>query len=288
MLAQVADYPPGSTYGPRVLYDYEFIWMLSGSAVWTVQQLDPSGEVASAEEQHLRPGQLVLARRGIRDHHRWDPNQPSRHAYLHFQIHDHGTLPPEEEWPTMRRLTGSPILEGLCGYLLELGGDPSEGASQRSGEIVTLLLDVFVRGPLPADRPRLPGQILSTVEHVRRIWADDGMRIVPVGELAGATHLSVGHLHRLFRGEFGLGPSRVFELIRLARGAVALQRSNSALAQIADLTGYSNPYHFSRRFSEVYGCPPGTFRSTRAGSDPLEPLKAAGLLEVAHPLLTAS
>ena len=36
-------------------------------------------------------------------------------------------------------------------------------------------------------------------DFVRRIWTADGMRMIEVGELAAAAHVSAGYLHRLFR-----------------------------------------------------------------------------------------
>ena len=32
----VADYPPGSTFGPRDARSYEFVWLLRGSATWLI------------------------------------------------------------------------------------------------------------------------------------------------------------------------------------------------------------------------------------------------------------
>ena len=39
----IAGYPPGATFGPRLLYDFEFIWIIEGSAKvdWTNTGLKP-------------------------------------------------------------------------------------------------------------------------------------------------------------------------------------------------------------------------------------------------------
>ncbi|WP_107291932.1 helix-turn-helix domain-containing protein [Streptomyces ambofaciens] len=55
-----------------------------------------------------------------------------------------------------------------------------------------------------------------------------------------------------FRDAYGCGPARAFELVHLARAALALQRSNLSLAQIAAEYGLSSPYHCSHRFAATY------------------------------------
>jgi AraC family transcriptional regulator len=278
-LVQVADYRPGDTFGPRRLEDYEFVWMLGGSAVWTVRD-------GGRETDHvLKPGSLALARARTVDSYQWDERQPSKHAYVHFRLSDRGSLPEESAWPAVRILLGSPILEGICGYLLELAGQQSDHARDRSDQLVGLLLDVFVNGPLNEPFTGLTPHLATVAEYVRTSWGSGGLRIISADELCSATSISAGHLFRLFRGQYGCGPAHALELVRLARAATSLQRSNATIAEVARLSGFANPYHFSRRFSAVYGTPPGAFRALTASPDPLKPVRDAGLLPMAHVLL---
>src|SRR6266498_1072378 len=66
----VAVYPPGATFGPRRLHDFEFVWLLQGAAEWRYDQ----GSIT------LGPNSLLLARPGIRDSFIWDRTRPTRHA----------------------------------------------------------------------------------------------------------------------------------------------------------------------------------------------------------------
>lgn len=282
---QVADYPPAATYGPRLLHNYEFVWLLSGSARWRVDELDPKGDVVRRHEHELQPGALVLARAGTVDSYDWDHRRSSSHAFVHFEIESWGSLGPATDWPMIRTMEGNDPLAGLCSYLLSLSNADSREARQRSAEIVALLLDIFVRGPLPpASRSLLPVRLLSVVDFIRTRWESDGIQIVTVGELAAAAQLSVGHLSRMFRQEFGCGPASGLELVRLGHAAIALQRSNLSLFEVAQLSGFSNPYHFSRRFSVAYGISPGRFRKQQH-ANPLWPLEKAGLLALWGTLL---
>jgi AraC family transcriptional regulator len=284
---QLADYPPGSTFGPRRLADYEFVWILRGSALWRMRDSDDLGADQTEVQEHLKPAMLALARAGAVDSYRWDAVRPSTHAYVHFRIEDRAQLPPAAGWPLVRSLDTAPVLAGLCGYLLELAAQPLSLAQDRSAQLLGLLLDLFVRGPLPDPALPLPPAVVRTVDHVRAIWRS-GVRIVSVDELAAAAGVSPGHLFRLYRQHVGPGPARALELVRLVRAAVALQRSNASLAQIAALTGFADAYHFSRRFAATYGMPPGAFRTEGVTGDVLAPVRAAGLLPLVTALMTSS
>jgi AraC-like DNA-binding protein len=279
----VVDYVAGSSYGPRRLADYEFVWLLSGSAVWTVHKGGPPGAQAPPPLT-LRPGTLLLAPTGAVDSFTWDLHQPTRHAWAHFRVLDAAQLPDPATWPLVRSMAAAPVLAAACAYLLELAALPSAEARQRSDQFLGLLLDLFVRGPLEAPPPGLPPLLAATFEYVRQRWLADGVRLITIDELVTAVNVSAAHLHRIFRHHLGCGPARALELVRLSRAAVMLQRSNATLEQVAGTAGFANAYHLSRRFRSAYGVPPGAYRRHHATADPLAPVRAAGLLPLAQAL----
>ena len=285
-VVQLADYAPGSTYGPRELLEHEFVWLVDGSATWTASPgprsaaapLGPAGGTTLA----LAPGTLLLAPAGAVDYYQWDHRRPSRHAWAHFSVEDPGELPDPAGWPLTRDMTTAPVLQAVCGYLLELAGQQSTAARRRSDQLLGLLLDLVVRGPLEEPEAVLPPLVTAALDAVRRSWRSGGMRLVGAEEIAGAAGVSVGHLFRVFRQQYGCGPARALELVRLARAAVLLQRSNASLAEVAATCGFANAYHLSRRFRAAYEVPPGAYRRSSASQDALGPVRAAGLLPVAH------
>ena len=224
-------------------------------------------------------GDLALARRGTVDSYQWDLDRPSRHAYLHFAIDELGDLAAPQTWPTTRSLHEHPVLDGVCRRLVELGASADDAAQARTDQLVGVLVDTFVG--LEVDRP-LPAHLQAIAEHVARVWRRDGLRLIEVRELADATSLSAGHVFRLFRTEYGTSPARALELLRLARAATALERSNATLEAIARGSGFANAYHLSRRFAAVYGFPPGRYRSMPSRPDPLEPVRSTRLLGLAR------
>jgi transcriptional regulator GlxA family with amidase domain len=185
-------------------------------------------------------------------------------------------------------MTAAPVLSGLTTYLLELAKLTGEQAAQRTDQLLALMLDLFVTGPFGSSPLEgLPDVLIKIIDATRSIWIEEGMRIVSVEELATTVGVSPGHVFRLFRESYGIGPARVLELVRLVRAATWLQRSNSTLAEIAARAGFANAYHFSRRFSGVYGSAPGTFRRRGTTSDPYEVLRSPALVSLAQVLLQA-
>ncbi|GAA1489692.1 helix-turn-helix transcriptional regulator [Brachybacterium sacelli] len=282
-LAQVADYPAGSSYGPRRLPDFELVWLLTGSARLT---LVPRAACVEAVDYTLLPGDLAVARSGDRDHYAWDPRVPSRHAYLHFTVDALGSLPDPSRWPAMRKFSDLPLLEALCDYLLALAADGSESAWHRSTQVLHWLVDLYVTGPLPHDpMAGLPAPVHVALEKVRDIWTRDGLRLIHVQELASDAHVSTAHLHRVFRASLGVGPARCLELVRLWQAATALQRSNATVSEVGALCGYPDRFHFSRRFRSLYGMSPREVRYQSGALDFAGPLRRAGLLGLAQRLL---
>jgi AraC family transcriptional regulator len=267
----VAVYPPGATFGPRRLPDFEFVWLLQGTARWRYDQ----GSI------DLRPGSLLLGRPGTVDSFVWDRTVPTRHAYLHFRLDEPlPDLPDPALWPLVRRLPGDDPLRPLLRYLLDLGEGRTRDQERTVREVLRLLLLLFVAGPLPdrAGRP-LPPHLDALLGFVRRAWAPPApTRRLTLQELAAGACVSSGYLSRVFRHHYGVGPVAAFELLRLGRAATLLVRSNLAVAAVARDCGFANPYHFSRRFHRVYGQPPGRYRRAAARLEPSEPLARAGLL----------
>ncbi|NED93753.1 AraC family transcriptional regulator [Phytoactinopolyspora alkaliphila] len=300
----VADYPPGSTFGPREAKSFQFVWILRGRASWWHD--------GAAEPVQLEPGRLLLVRPGMRDSFRWDTDGPTRHAYVHFTLgdvvqpaqHQDPVLGPRalvsdpgaqalgspEHWPLTHPIDerDGPIA-ALCRYLLWLGDARPDGWKERARDVLALLVVTFVAGPLPGDDdPPFPRPLDAMVRHVAGRWRDGVARPVPLTELATAASISPSSLSRLFRREFGVGPVAALELIRLARAEPLLWMSNLTMAAIAAQCGFTDAYHFSRRFRAAYGVPPSVFRADGAGSSRLAPVGQTRLRPLERRLRTVN
>ncbi|MEO3749397.1 helix-turn-helix transcriptional regulator [Streptomyces sp. B6B3] len=272
----VADYPPGSSFGPRRARSYEFVWLLAGSATWTRDAADPADAALA-----LAPGTLLLVRPGMWDAFRWDPARPTRHAYVHF--HTRGG-PADAGWPLTRELSGRrDPMAALCRHLLRLGTDRPPDWREHARATLRLLLLTFVGGPCPArsSAEPLPEPVLAMLAAVRERWADGVARPVPLPALAAAGGVSVSTLCRMFRRRFGLGPVEALERLRLARSEPLLWLSDLPLGAIATQCGFADAYHFSRRFRAAYGVPPSAFRALPPEAAPPSPAESGGLAALA-------
>jgi AraC-like DNA-binding protein len=257
----VAHYPPGATFGPLRLPDFELVWLLSGSASWR--------RVGSAEQCRLTTADVLLLTPGIVSEFAWDPRQPTRHAYVHF-----GLRADPAGWPRVRfgQLPGP--LGGMLDYLVWLGTRQPAGWRTRAEDVLSAAVRAFVCGPLPpGDLQPEPAPLAAALDHVQRAWRDR-VRPVPLPELASAASVSQSYLARLFRDHYGCGAVTGLELVRLDRGRTLLTRSNLSVTEVARACGFADPLHFSRRFKAAYGVAPREYR--RAGTLPVagQPLVA--------------
>src|SRR5271167_4139878 len=91
----IASYPAGASFGPRLMRDYEFVWVMMGSGVAYFDK----DRIEAPEDS------LLLCRPGMTDRYDWNPKSRSVHAYLHFGLRiSKGTWDPGNDWPLKRAL----------------------------------------------------------------------------------------------------------------------------------------------------------------------------------------
>ena len=250
----LASYPPGATYGPRTLTDFELVWLRTGSAQW-----HGGGECAQLQ---LAPGDLLLIPPGTRDEFRWDREVPTRHGYVHFL-----SGPGSVSAPLLRRGQAHGPVGGLLEFLLWLGEAQRPGWRERAGELLAVITQVLTAGPLPEQAPPEPAALAAALDYARRQWAA-AMRPLTLRELAAAACVSPSYLSRVFRRQYGCGPSAALELVRLERARTMLARSNLTITQVAGACGFADPLYFSRRFRAVHGIAPSAYRDNGAAAVP--------------------
>lgn len=270
-----AVYPAGAAVGLRTLSEFQFVWILRGSAEWWTTE----------QTREIRPGQLVLVRPGTRDRWDWDRQRPTTHGYVYFRLQSSWEPSTSRSWPALRDAGEDDPLPATLRYLLRLDAT-SQADREIAAELVRFVLVLFTSGSPTPSGPPLPAVVESVVEYVYQAWAPSGLaRAVFLDELAAAAAVSSGHLSRVFRSLFGVGPIAAFELLRLARAATLLSESDLPITAIARSCGFADAEHFSHRFRRVYEHPPGRYRHASGGSDPSAPLAATGLLPIAARLV---
>jgi AraC-like DNA-binding protein len=250
----IAGYPPGAAFGPRLLYDFEFIWVIKGSAK---VELDQHRFEAPA-------GAVLLGRPGMTQRFDCDSRTRSIHAFLHFSF-DYSTpdWPPLNQWPVVRQIAGEDIVRPLFRYVIGLAQGASGNSPQLLESAVTLMLQSFLSGRtaiVSEPQEDLPSAVQKTLAAIRRALAQTPPSPLTLQHLAHAAHVTPEHLCRLFRRHLNMGPLECVGLARLERAASLLVRTNLPIRQIAEATGFASPYHFSNKFRKVQGYSPRDYR----------------------------
>jgi AraC-like DNA-binding protein len=74
-------------------------------------------------------------------------------------------------------------------------------------------------------------------------------------QMAAFCNLSEAHLRRLFKVRTGLSPKAYQDQVRVGK-AEELLKNGFSVRMVSEILGYSDPYHFSRRFKSILGYPP--------------------------------
>jgi AraC-like DNA-binding protein len=85
-------------------------------------------------------------------------------------------------------------------------------------------------------------------------------KTITINEIAAECGLSSSHFSRAFRESTGKPPHRWLIEYRVALARELLLKSDLALAEIANDCGFSDQSHLTRRFANISGLPPGTWR----------------------------
>ena len=166
--------------------------------------------------------------------------------------------------------------------LLSLPGKATGTHSRQLGAIIAQLLrlkqtETLAQIPLRNELAFRTLRILSEISPLSRTgmaFLDEAERLAPVlafirrhlaepltiDQLADTAHLSRSRFHAYFREIMGLSPMDYVKGVRLDEARQLLLTPDASIKQIAEATGFANPYHFSREFKAKIGIAPVQFK----------------------------
>jgi len=151
----------------------------------------------------------------------------------------------------------------LCGALLQ---QPWDGADQllRANEITHEALSELLRSQsMTIPGQRLRGGLAPLVRRRLHDYIESHLdQNLTLGMLAQLACMSEFHLARMFRVSFGMPPSAWIAARRIERARGLLKEGRLPLQQVAQACGYADLSHFTHRFREATGAPPGCYRET--------------------------
>lgn len=89
------------------------------------------------------------------------------------------------------------------------------------------------------------------------------LRLRFLQQIADECHVDNSYLCRLFKRYHQQAPYQYLLRLKMNHAATRLTEPNTLVKQVAEETGYTDPFHFSRVFKNVLGLSPGAFRRIR-------------------------
>jgi AraC-like DNA-binding protein len=124
------------------------------------------------------------------------------------------------------------------------------------------LMRLLVETPITAPRYGLSRSSLKRIE----VYVDANLgSSLDISNLSALVRMSSSHFIRSFQRAVGMTPHRYVIQCRVAKARELLSTTDLPLIEIALATGFSDQSHFTRRFQESTGVPPGAYRRTDAG-----------------------
>lgn len=193
------------------------------------------------------------------------PKRSLSQDYLHF---DCPGLPPTLQKRLFERplsLSRTGALALLCDRWQEGLGKPKPGLADHSWA------QALAQAALASALEILPGTALQECE----LWLDRTGGLGPVlrhmdrhlqdppsnSELAALCHQSTDHFIRTFRRSLGVTPTQYGLDKRITAAATWLAQTPRTLDDIAEASGFTDRFHFSRSFKARLGLSPAAYRA---------------------------
>jgi transcriptional regulator GlxA family with amidase domain len=146
-----------------------------------------------------------------------------------------------------------------------LGLPPSAWQCLQHRHLAGALFAEFLRLGSPASRSNGRNAESAAAPHPavsRVIQAIESRFAEPLDleSLAGIAGLTAQHLRKIFKSATGKTPIGYLWETRLEHAHRLITGTGLTLSEISAECGFSNPYHFSRKFRKAYGEPPRDYR----------------------------
>lgn len=240
----VVTYRRGGKFGPRTQRDFQLVVVHRGSAeIWV-----------EGRKLLLGPGMGVLLRPHRVERFQFSRKEETRHSWCQLAPHE---VPDAQRFPEAAMLRPAPCPEAVL-ELIRLGlreiVPPSGVAPLVLSAIWSFCASVSAEpeGVAVVHEPAL--------ERFQRAMEKRLAEAVTLADLAQEAGVSRGHLIKLVSEKWGATPMEVFWRHRTDAGARLLRETGLTIGEVADRTGFANPYHFSRRFRQRYGASPRVWR----------------------------
>jgi AraC-like DNA-binding protein len=107
--------------------------------------------------------------------------------------------------------------------------------------------------------PSLSSSLHKALEFISLHASEQDLRLDTIARSAG---LSVDHFGRLFKAELRTTPMHYLQTIRVEHARFLLRHTHLNISEIAEESGFADPYYFSRTFHNLIGTSPRAYRAS--------------------------
>ncbi len=134
--------------------------------------------------------------------------------------------------------------------------DPSDHAQLNAAfALQQLLYDLYNKRFSEHGKERYP-----EIDELLKLLRDQPERWWSIDEMASYCNMSDDQFRRVFCKRVGMLPKLYVDRMKLNHAASLLTETRLSIADIAEKLGYTDQYHFNRRFKDVMGVSPGQYR----------------------------
>lgn len=120
-------------------------------------------------------------------------------------------------------------------------------------EIIHLLGREIERDYLSQEKKSL---ISEATEKIHSSFTDNNLSVAKLAQMSG---ISEAYFRRLFIAKYGVSPKEYITRLRINYAKRLLRSGDFSVSEVATLSGYFEPCHFSREFSKRVGVSPNKF-----------------------------
>jgi AraC-like DNA-binding protein len=211
----------------------------------------------------LRASDVAIVPPGAVDRYEWTGERRVVHSFVHFDLGPGAKgWPPRARWPGRYALGEPHFVQHALDALTGLPIDRPDLWTIIGVPMLELALRVLLAGPhLPATpQVGFPTCVDRALDWMRARVTTEAMERFSLADVARAARVDPAHLCRAFRSHLDVTPMQCARLMRLDRAIARLERSDDAIKEIAETTGFANTFHFSRCFTATFRISPTRYR----------------------------
>lgn len=234
----------------------------SGFPVFLMEYVvDGLGELNLAGQKHtLKKGCLYWYGPGVSCHLMTDPGRPLAKYFFAFRCPEGS---PREVYGLQRQFIGANRGGEQVGDLVRMLFEEAISDNEDSWRICCSYIDVILikcaRSVVLEQHTR--EQAWGVFKRVKEFIEDNYLEVDRMGDISKATGLTAAYISRLFKRYYHMTPYNFLMQKRMEHALNLLRQDNVTVQQAAGMTGFEDPFHFSRVFKKFKGISPSEVRN---------------------------